>query len=982
MSIDFKQVKEVFLAAVDQADPNQRQAFLLQACAGNAALRRKVEALLGRHEQTGRFLEQPAFEATTFVPLSELDESANESAGINLDRYELVQKIGEGGMGTVWLAQQEEPIRRQVAIKVIRVGVESAHAVARLEAERQALALMDHPNIAKVLDGGTTADGRPYFVMDLVQGTPITHYCDQHRLLPRHRLELFITVCRALQHAHQKGIIHRDIKPSNVLVASYDNRPMVKVIDFGIAKAAGQRLTGRTLQTEFGAVVGTLEYMSPEQAELTNQDIDTRSDVYSLGVLLYELLTGTTPLTSKRLKESNVLELLRAIREEEPPRPSIRVSDSKESLTDISARQQTEPAKLRKLLRRELDWIVLKALEKDRSRRYETANGLARDVERYLNDETVEACPPSAGYRLRKFLRRHKGPVAAAGGILAALILGLVGTLLFAAGEAEQRRKADAASKLADERRDAALEEASSALEVANFLGGLFEEADPFVLTGRVFGEQPNTNPTAMDIVNRGATRLANPDTFKTKPLVRASLLDKVGHVYMSLGEGAKAGPFVIEALDLRRKHLPAVHPDLAASLHNVGFLHLIKGNLKPSKELFAAALDMRTQLFGSKSAPAMTSRLHLAIAQTKLSEDAAEKLLLEVLESQRARLKVAREQHSEAVGPLALECSFTLITLCHFYALRSQFLKAAPHLQEAHQVLKQIPNKDLAALGAHLIGYLSWQAIGNTDRAVKEIRQGLAIIEKQSGKHHYVYVILEREIANQHFDGGRFVEAEKAYLAVQDNYRTTIGGDGGGLAGIYYNTARSIQRGALVQAKDLEESRVQGARVEKYARAAYRQAKENGVEARDLSTYAVFLAHTLLYHRSEPDNAGAEEVAREALRIRNEIYGVGDVLSCHPLAYLLLALARQDKVDAIEKTILELLAHNPRPKWQHNAADALPEAARKLARTGKNKTALLLLEQVARAGFYNINDVRSDPTFVSLQDTEEYRQLRKKLEK
>ena len=458
MSIDFKQVKEIFLAAVDQADPKERQAFLRQACGDDAALRRKVEALLGRHEQTNNFLEQAAFEAATFVaPSGETNEFLQESAGTSLGRYKLVQKIGEGGMGVVWMAQQEEPIRRQVAVKVIRVGLESAHGIARFEAERQALALMDHPNIAKVLDGGTTADDRPYFVMELVQGTPITRYCDEQRLSPRQRLELFVTVCRALQHAHQKGIIHRDIKPSNVLVAAYDNRPVVKVIDFGVAKAAGTQLTERTLHTEFGTVVGTLEYMSPEQAELTNQDIDTRSDVYSLGVLLYELLTGTTPLTAKRLKETGFLELLRAVREEEPPRPSMRLSDSKESLADISAQRQTEPAKLRKFLRGELDWIVMKALEKDRSRRYETANGLARDVERYLNDETVEACPPSAGYRLRKLLRRHKGSVAAVGGILLALLVGLAGTLIFAAAEAEQRREADRNARLAEEEKNATL---------------------------------------------------------------------------------------------------------------------------------------------------------------------------------------------------------------------------------------------------------------------------------------------------------------------------------------------------------------------------------------------------------------------------------------------------------------------------------------------------------------------------------------------
>jgi WD40 repeat protein len=319
---------------------------------------------------------------------------------------------------------------------------------------------MDHPHIAKVFDAGTTPDNRPYFVMELVKGTPITKYCDEHRLTPRQRLELFLPVCQALQHAHQKGIIHRDVKPSNVLVAPYDGRPIVKVIDFGVAKAVGQRLTERTLYTEFGTVVGTLEYMSPEQAELNNYDIDTRSDVYSLGVLLYQLLTGTTPLTAERLKETAFLDLLRAIREEEPPRPSTRLSDSRGSLPTISAQRRTEPARLQKLLMGELDWIVMKALEKDRSRRYQTANALARDVQRYLNDETVEARPPSPGYRLGKILRRNKGPAIAVAGILAALVLGLVGTLIFAAGEVEQRRRAGENARLAEEEKKAALNQA------------------------------------------------------------------------------------------------------------------------------------------------------------------------------------------------------------------------------------------------------------------------------------------------------------------------------------------------------------------------------------------------------------------------------------------------------------------------------------------------------------------------------------------
>jgi serine/threonine protein kinase/Flp pilus assembly protein TadD len=404
--------ESVFAQAVEIPSAPERAAFLDRACANNPGLRAEVEALLRAHERSGDLLDLPEH-----VP-SNADAPSHESAGTIIGPFKLLEQIGEGGMGTVWMAEQSTPIQRRVAIKVVKEGMDSKLVLARFEAERQALALMEHPNIAKVFEAGRTPSGRPYFVMELVKGQPITKYCDEKRLKVRERLELFGDVCRAVQHAHQKGIIHRDLKPSNVLVAPYDGKPVVKIIDFGVAKATGQRLTDKTLFTGFGALVGTPEYMSPEQAEVNNQDIDTRSDIYSLGVLLYELLTGSTPLTRKRIKEAALLEVLRVIREEEPPRPSTRLAESNDTLPSISAQRQTEPAKLTKLVRGELDWIVMKALEKDRNRRYETANGLAMDVQRYLADEPVAAGPPSAWYRLRKFVRRNKNSLAVAGLIL------------------------------------------------------------------------------------------------------------------------------------------------------------------------------------------------------------------------------------------------------------------------------------------------------------------------------------------------------------------------------------------------------------------------------------------------------------------------------------------------------------------------------------------------------------------------------------
>ena len=339
-------------------------------------------------------------------------------------RFKLRQKLGEGGMGEVWVADQAAPVQRRVAIKVVRPGLDSERMLARFDQERQALALMDHPNIAKVLDAGE-AEGRPYFVMELIKGVPITDYCDRARLSPRERLALFVPVCEAVQHAHQKGVVHRDLKPSNILVALYDGRPVPKVIDFGIAKATGPRLTDRSIYTEVGALIGTLEYMAPEQAELNNLDIDTRADVYALGAILYELLTGGVPFSRQELQAAGFLEMLRVIREVEPPRPSTKLSKSG-TLPTVADVRRTDPQKLVSLMRGELDWIILKCLEKDRGRRYQAASGLARDLEHYLADEPVEACPPTAGYRLRKFARKHRTALATASAFAILLVAGVV----------------------------------------------------------------------------------------------------------------------------------------------------------------------------------------------------------------------------------------------------------------------------------------------------------------------------------------------------------------------------------------------------------------------------------------------------------------------------------------------------------------------------------------------------------------------------
>lgn len=434
-------IDSIFFSALEKTSPEERANYLDQVCGDDRDLRQRVERLLDAHPKAaGSFLESPP------SALAETEqETIAERTGATIGPYKLLQRLGEGGMGTVFMAEQHHPVKRRVAVKIIRHGMDSRQFIARFEAERQALAMMDHPNIAKVLDAGCTETGRPYFVMELVKGVPITQFCDENRLTARQRLELFVSVCQGVQHAHQKGIIHRDLKPSNVLVAMYDDRPVPKIIDFGVAKATNQQLTDKTLFTQVGQIVGTWEYMSPEQAVLNQLDVDTRTDVYSLGVILYELLTGVTPLESSRLRSAALEETLRLIREEEPLRPSNRISSLGESATATAGYRRTSAISLARSLRGDMDWVVMKALEKDRTRRYETAAALAADLTRHLNEEAVEARPPSTIYRLRKIALRHRVALAATAAVMVALVAGIVSSAVLAVQMYEQKETAVAA---------------------------------------------------------------------------------------------------------------------------------------------------------------------------------------------------------------------------------------------------------------------------------------------------------------------------------------------------------------------------------------------------------------------------------------------------------------------------------------------------------------------------------------------------------
>jgi hypothetical protein len=556
---------DLFAAAIAIADPKERGALLDRECAGQPQLHQRLDELPAAHFRSNSLLDAPATERTAdHTPSGEPTTSAGPAAEaigtVIAGRYKLLEEIGEGGMGTVWVAEQTQPVRRKVALKLIKAGMDSRQVLARFEAERQALAVMDHPNIAKVLDGGLTEAGRPFFVMEYVRGVPITEYCDTVRASVPERLNLFVQVCQAAQHAHQKGIIHRDLKPSNILVAPYDDKPVPKIIDFGLAKAMHQSLTEHTLHTVHGTVLGTPLYMSPEQAQLNNLDIDTRSDIYSLGVLLYELLTGTTPLERQRFKQAAWDEIRRLIREEEPPRPSMRLS-SAETLPSLAAERQTEPARLTKLVRGDLDWIVMKALEKDRSRRYETANGFAMDIQRHLSGEPVQAAPPSTMYSMQKFARKHRAGLATAAVIALLLIAGVAvsswqayratlaeGRALAAAAaerkaknaEAKERRQAEtsaAAEKAARQRAETA--EADARRDLAKF-----EAINEFLTKDLLTQAEPANNAvedkvTLLEVLDRAAEKVG--ERFKDQPELEEELRYTIARTYHGLGAWEKA---------------------------------------------------------------------------------------------------------------------------------------------------------------------------------------------------------------------------------------------------------------------------------------------------------------------------------------------------------------------------------------------------------------------------------------------------------
>jgi serine/threonine protein kinase/tetratricopeptide (TPR) repeat protein len=845
-----------------QLAPEQREAYLQAACDGDIALRERIRDLIRFHERGDGPLEIPAVASAPKTPIVP-SLPPGEKPGDKIGNYKILQLIGEGGCGSVFMAEQEQPVRRRVALKVIKLGMDTRNVIARFEAERQALALMDHPNIAKVFDAGATATGRPYFVMELVRGIKITEYCDQNNLPTNERLKLFQEVCQAIQHAHQKGIIHRDIKPSNILVTQHDGVPVPKVIDFGIAKATGHRLTDKTVFTEFDQFIGTPAYMSPEQAEISGQDIDTRSDIYSLGVLLYELLTSRTPFDPRELMQVGLDAMRRAIREVEPQRPSTRLSTMQDAdLTTIARQRQAATQKLIHLIRGDLDWIVMKSLEKNRTRRYETASSFAGDIEHFLNNEPVVARPPTALYRFQKLVRRNQMFFMAGTAVALAIVAGLVVSTWLFFREQAARRDAD--------------REAQRSQQVAQFLEDMLKGVGPGVALGR-------DTTRLREILDKTLARVT--DDLKDQPEVQAEICNTLGEVYRALGQSGKAEQLHRNARSLLDLTRGAKTRDVAVSLNDLALVLRDQGKFPEAEALHREALELRRKLHGNEHAKVAESMNNLALvlrSQGRLAE--AERLHRDALAME---LKLFGHEH------LAVATSLNNLALA--LDAEGKPADAESCLRESIAIQKKLlgDNQPGLAITMDNLAFVL-REVGKLPEAEALVRQSLAIQQKIFGPEYPSVATAINNLGLILAAQGKTAEAEQLLREALAQRRKLLGPAHPELAASLHHLAALMR-----DTKNLDEAgRLEG---EALAMRKNLFGEENPAVADSLNNLA-------LIRRDENNLAEAEALFQKAAAMQNKFLGDTHPNLATTLNHLALVLRDEGKLSESEASLRRVL--------------------------------------------------------------------------
>jgi serine/threonine protein kinase len=783
MAIESNEIKRVFLAALEVTDSKQRCQLLDVECGADPELRRRVDILLRAHDDPASVVEHPI--GGSLAETKPVTDSLRQIGQILAGKYKLLEPIGEGGMGSVWIAEQFEPVKRKVAIKLVKPGMDSRQVLARFEAERQALALMDHPHIARIFDGGLTDQGRPYFVMELVKGLPVTEYCDQLRVSLAERLELFVLICQAVQHAHQKGIIHRDLKPSNVLVCMYDGKPVPKVIDFGLAKALHNSLTDETLHTGFGIMIGTPLYMSPEQAEHNNLDVDSRTDIYSLGVLLYELLTGSTPLERAQLKDAAFNEILRLIKEVEPKKPSTRLSGNAR-LPNIAAQRSIEPSRLGRALAGDLDWIAMKALDKERGRRYETAESMARDINRYLHDEAVEARPPSWVYQTQKFIRRHRGAVLAASLVSLAVVAGFIGTTIGLIRTEQQRSIAEASAeleRLANEQAQTRLEQLVNA---NGLVTAIFADLD-------IQQVRESAEPIEAVLAQR-LLKLAEQldDNVVGDPLMVADLKVRLGESLYGLGFSRESIPLFETARDVQRKHLGEDHPLTLASMGNLANSLSGAGEVDLALPLLEQTLERRKEKLGSDDPDTLMSMNNLAM--TLIDQGRREPGILLMEETLELRKRHLGSDHRDTL--------ISMNNLAVAYQKDGRLTQALSLFEEVLKLRKLTGDNDHPATLSSMNNLANmYFSLGKLDLAVPLSEETLRMRRSRLGAYHRDTVKSMNSLASGFMAVGRFDEAIQLFDEGLRTNQVVLGSDHpdtlvcmGNLAAAYNATGRFEQ--------------------------------------------------------------------------------------------------------------------------------------------------------------------------------------------